>query len=113
MAAAFRKLQAILRDKYKLAVTFGFGPRFLHSTGQLHKGDRGNGHFIQFISKAAGDLNIPDNPGSSDSTISFDTLKQAQAMGDRSALEDKGRPVLTFSLNEPSLPSIREFIEEN
>jgi len=108
---AFRNLQAKLRNKYKTAVTFGFGPRFLHSTGQLHKGDSGNGFFLQFISTNKSDINIPTQPGSSDSYISFDILKKAQALGDAEALRQAKRRVITFDLNEPVDDKIREITE--
>jgi hypothetical protein len=66
-------LQAIrlkLRDTYKMATTLGFGPRFLHSTGQLHKGDAGNGYFIQIASVTDKDLPIPDEAGAESSAMS-------------------------------------------
>jgi len=87
-----------IMKKYKTAVTVGYGPRFLHSTGQLHKGDAGKGLFIQFTSAAQLDAAIPDNPGDDKSSISFGVLKNAQALGDRQALLDKGREVLRFDL---------------
>ena len=98
---AFRVLQAILRNKYKVAVTFGFGPRFLHSTGQLHKGDAGRGFFLQFVSTTFKDLDIPTQAGTSESFISFDILKKAQALGDAKALIQANRRLVTFSLQEP------------
>jgi hypothetical protein len=58
--AALQSLRAQLRDRLKLATTVGYGPRFLHSTGQLHKGDAGNGLFIQFTAGASQDVPIPD-----------------------------------------------------
>ncbi len=64
-----QSLRHTLRDKYKIATTLGFGPRFLHSTGQLHKGDNGKGIFIQFISHSEHDLPIPDQAGKPDSRI--------------------------------------------
>lgn len=94
-------LQAIrmkLRDSYKMATTLGFGPRFLHSTGQLHKGDAGNGYFIQITSTAAEDLPIPDEAGAQSSAMSFQTLKMSQALGDAAALEEAGRKLLRFKL---------------
>ncbi len=109
--ALFRQMQARLRDRHHLAVTFGFGPRFLHSTGQLHKGDRGNGLFIQFVTSAASDLAIPDQPGQPESGISFDTLKQAQAIGDGAALEAKGRSLLVLSLDAPITASLTHLVE--
>ncbi|MCB2179784.1 glucose-6-phosphate isomerase [bacterium] len=108
---AFRSLQAALRDRYHLAVTFGFGPRFLHSTGQLHKGDGGNGIFLQFTSLPTSDLNIPENPGEAHSFITFGLLKQAQALGDAQALEDAKRRLLTFTLKEPASAAIHPLVE--
>jgi glucose-6-phosphate isomerase len=99
--AALHKLQGALRDKTGLPVTVGIGPRFLHSTGQLHKGDRGNGLFIQLISKTETDLDIPDQPGSEGSVITFGVLKQAQAIGDAQALRQADRRVITFAV-EPN-----------
>lgn len=91
-------LQHRLRDRTHLATTFGFGPRFLHSTGQLHKGDAGNGLFIQFISTTEKDVEIPDQAGRIGSSISFGVLKMAQALGDAAALRDAGRRVIQFRL---------------
>jgi len=62
--AALRALRSRLRDQYRLATTVGYGPRFLHSTGQLHKGDGGNGLFVQFTSDAVLDALIPRRGGS-------------------------------------------------
>lgn len=109
--AEFRTMQAKLRDHHKVAVTLGFGPRFLHSTGQLHKGDRGNGFFIQFVTTASEDLAIPDNPGRPQSGISFDTLKQAQAIGDGAALEANHRKLITLSINTPLVASLKNLVE--
>jgi glucose-6-phosphate isomerase len=88
-----------LRDKYKLATTLGFGPRFLHSTGQLHKGDAGNGLFIQFTSETQDDLPIPDHPGTQSSRMSFQTLKISQALGDAAALEENNRRLIRMKIN--------------
>jgi glucose-6-phosphate isomerase len=103
--AALQSLQKQLRDKYHTAVTIGYGPRFLHSTGQLHKGDAGNGYFIQFISDPAQDLPIPDKAGSDESSISFGVLIRAQALGDGQALQDAGRPLLRFHLATADHPA--------
>jgi transaldolase/glucose-6-phosphate isomerase len=83
-----------LRDRFRLATTVGYGPRFLHSTGQLHKGDAGHGLFIQFTTDDRRDAAIPEEAGSSDSSITFGVLKAAQAIGDRQALLDRGRKVI-------------------
>ncbi|MEW5871239.1 MAG: glucose-6-phosphate isomerase [Chloroflexota bacterium] len=81
-----------------LAVTSGYGPRFLHSTGQLHKGDAGKGLFIQITSQASQDAAIPDQAGTDASSISFAVLVRAQSLGDRQALLDAGRQVIRFHI---------------
>ncbi|GIL09412.1 MAG: glucose-6-phosphate isomerase [Chloroflexota bacterium] len=91
-------IRARLRDKYRLATTVGYGPRYLHSTGQLHKGDGGSGLFLQITSDAAADLPIPDAAGAPQSSLTFGTLKLAQALGDREALLENGRRVLRLHL---------------
>lgn len=91
-------LRTALRDATRRAVTVGYGPRFLHSTGQLHKGDAGNGLFIQFTAKMPQDAAIPDEAGQPGSSMTFGVLKDAQALGDRQALLDAGRGVLRFDL---------------
>lgn len=97
--AALGKLRAALRSMTKLAVTVGYGPRFLHSTGQLHKGDSGKGLFIQFISDIPEeDVPIPDSPESPESSISFGVLRNAQALGDYEALLNADRRVIRFDL---------------
>ena len=57
--SALLSMCARIRDRYHLAATFGYGPRYLHSTGQLHKGDAGRGLFIQFTADASADVPIP------------------------------------------------------
>lgn len=96
---ALQGLRNKIQLKYNLATTTGYGPRFLHSTGQLHKGDSGNGLFIQLLGGSSEDLAIPDAPGlNPDSSISFGILKDAQAMGDRQALLNAGRQVISIDL---------------
>lgn len=97
--SALLQLQSEIQKKYKCAVTTGFGPRFLHSTGQLHKGDAGNGVFVQFTSKIENDTAIPNEAKSDSSSISFGVLREAQALGDRQALLDNNRPVLKIRLS--------------
>ena len=96
--AALETLRLALRDSTHLATASGYGPRFLHSTGQLHKGDAGRGLFIQFTADPADDVSIPDEAGKPDSTLSFGTLIAAQATGDYLALQDAGRRVIRFQL---------------
>jgi glucose-6-phosphate isomerase len=98
--AALGDLRLRLRDQLRLATTAGYGPRFLHSTGQLHKGDAGNGLFIQLTADDPRDAPIPDEAGSAASSITFGVLKAAQALGDRQALLDAGRRVIRFHLGE-------------
>lgn len=75
-------------------VTFGWGPRFLHSTGQFHKGGPAIGVFLQVTSAAAVDVEIPERP------FTFGQLIEAQASGDGQVLESHGRPVLRLHLTE-------------
>jgi hypothetical protein len=95
-----QNLRTEIQKKYKVATTLGFGPRFLHSTGQLHKGDSGNGYFIQFISDAQNDTEVPDKAGDDKSSITFGVLIKAQALGDRQALIDNKRNVISFEFKE-------------
>ena len=103
---ALQKLRTLIQKKYKVATTLGFGPRFLHSTGQLHKGDAGNGYFIQFTSGIEEDLPIPENPGEESTAITFGILIKAQALGDRQALIDNKRKVITIDLGNEVIKSL-------
>ncbi|MBN2298096.1 MAG: hypothetical protein JXM72_05855, partial [Deltaproteobacteria bacterium] len=96
--AALKALRMKVRDHYQAATTLGYGPRFLHSTGQLHKGDAGNGLFIQITADNQNDLPIPDKAGFDGSSISFGILETAQALGDWQALVDAGRQVIRLHL---------------
>ncbi len=91
---ALEKLRTAISCKYGMAVTVGYGPRYLHSVGQLHKGDAGCGLFLQMTGENQSDLAIPDVLGKSDSSLTFGQLKAAQAEADRQALLDKGRRVI-------------------
>jgi hypothetical protein len=104
-------LRLRLRDRYRLATTVGYGPRFLHSTGQLHKGDGGNGLFIQFTSDPPRDVPIPDRAGQPASTMTFGTLKMAQVLGDKRALEDAGRRVIRFHLETDVIGGLKRLTE--
>ena len=83
-----RRVSRALRDRLEAVVTAGYGPRYLHSTGQLHKGGPATGHFIQILDPEAGDLQIPGSP------FGFARLIAAQAEGDWLALHARSRPVL-------------------
>ena len=101
--AALGALRSAVRARTGLATSAGYGPRFLHSTGQLHKGDRGRGRFLQIVTAgsphlAIPDLAIPDRAGDAASGLTFGVLKAAQALGDRQALLDAGRTVLTLAV---------------
>ncbi len=93
------EIRTVLRRRYRAAVTVGYGPRFLHSTGQLHKGDAGKGLFIQILTQPGDDAPIPDHAGSAESGITFGTLITAQAFGDRRALLEKNRRVISLQFS--------------
>ena len=103
---ALNDLRLALRSQTRMATTLGYGPRFLHSTGQLHKGDAGYGLFVQFTSDAGADLAIPNQPGESASAISFGILKTAQALGDHQALLEGKRPVIRIHLGTDVLAGL-------
>jgi len=92
------RLRTQIQMQMKMATTIGYGPCFLHSTGQLHKGDGGHGLFIQLTDDPETDINIPDAPGENQSTITFGTLLASQALSDRKALRDTGRNVIRLHL---------------
>jgi transaldolase/glucose-6-phosphate isomerase len=85
-------LRQRVRDKKRVATTVGYGPRFLHSTGQLHKGGPNTGVFLQLTSEDAEDLAIPGQK------FSFGVLKRFQAQGDFDVLVERGRRVLRVHL---------------
>ncbi len=106
MDAALCQLRTYIQTQYKTATTIGYGPRFLHSTGQLHKGDAGNGFFIQFIATPYEDTLIPDEMGNAEGNLSFGVLEAAQALGDAQALKNNHRPVLRFHLGKAQVKDI-------
>lgn len=108
IGASLQDLREQLRDRTHLAVTLGYGPRFLHSTGQLHKGDGGNGLFIQFTSDPREDVAIPDEAGKPESSITFGVLKTAQALGDKNALREQNRRVIHFHLGSDILEGLHQ-----
>lgn len=101
-------LRTKLLDQTRLATTLGYGPRFLHSTGQLHKGDGGKGLFIQLTAGSPRDVDIPDEAGEAGSSISFGVLKVAQALGDRQALLDNGRQVIRFHIETDVVSALQK-----
>jgi hypothetical protein len=109
--AALDSLRLKLREHTGLATTVGYGPRFLHSTGQLHKGDSGKGLFIQLTSDKSADADIPDDAKSDKSSMSFGVLIAAQALGDRQALLDAGRAVIRFHLGDDAAGGIAKLAD--
>ncbi len=103
-----KALQAIrlrLRDLRRDATTLGYGPRFQHSTGQVHKGGPNTGVFLQFVATDAADVPIPDAP------YTFGVLKQAQALGDLQSLEAHGRRVIRLDLGADIAAGLSELRE--
>ena len=86
-SAELERLRTLLRDRTRRATTVGYGPRFLHSTGQLHKGGAPIGCFLQVVADPGEALPIPGQK------FGFGRLIQAQAAGDYAALRERGRPV--------------------
>jgi glucose-6-phosphate isomerase len=95
--AAITKLRNILASKSGRPVTFGWGPRFLHSTGQFHKGGQQNGVFLQITGDVKSDIAIPGQ------SYGFKTLLAAQALGDGKALASRKYPLLRFNLTNRAM----------
>jgi len=107
--ALIQQIRTHLRDATKCATTTGYGPRFLHSTGQLHKGGAGNGVYLQLTAPDTTDLPIPNQP------YTFSTLKQAQALGDFRSLASRGRRAIRVDLGAnvtTGLTRLRDLIGE-
>lgn len=104
---ALGELRAAISRKYGIAVTVGYGPRYLHSVGQLHKGDAGRGLFIQLTGRNKWDVEIPDALGKSDSSLTFGQLKASQAEADRLALTDKGRKIIRIHWKKNAAAGLR------
>jgi transaldolase / glucose-6-phosphate isomerase len=90
--AALARMRVASRDRTRNATTVGYGPRFLHSTGQLHKGGPNTGVFLQLTADAQADLPVPGE------SYSFAALRDAQALGDLQVLKRRGRRVLRVHL---------------
>ena len=99
------QLQNTLRDKTRCAATSGYGPRYLHSTGQLHKGGPSTGVFIEIIANDEGELPIPGEG------YSFSVLKRAQALGDFRALAGKDRRVLGIDIGSNGLKALKRLVQ--
>ncbi|MBI3975882.1 MAG: hypothetical protein HY334_05780 [Armatimonadetes bacterium] len=110
-AAAAQALTAMrrgLRNALKVATTHGFGPRYLHSTGQLFKGGPGHGRFVVFTAEIGDDLPIPGV------AYTFGTLLRAQALGDVRALRSGGRRVVRVHLRDAAtgMPAVAQMLAE-
>ncbi|HWS53667.1 MAG TPA: bifunctional transaldolase/phosoglucose isomerase [Pyrinomonadaceae bacterium] len=99
------RIRAHLRDATRCATTTGYGPRFLHSTGQLHKGGPDSGVFLQLTAADARDLEIPGEP------FTFSVLKQAQALGDFRSLSTRGRRAARLDLGADATAGLRRLYE--
>jgi transaldolase/glucose-6-phosphate isomerase len=86
--APLQEIRHAIRAAKRAATTLGFGPRYLHSTGQEHKGGPASGVFLQVIGQDAADVNVPGSP------CSFGIIRTAQARGDFDVLAARGRRVL-------------------
>ena len=95
-----QKIRLELLNSLHIATTFGYGPRFLHSTGQLHKGGPNTGLFLQLVDEPEDDLEIPET------NYSFKTLIKAQAQGDYQALKQLDRRVLRINLGKDTLDNL-------
>jgi glucose-6-phosphate isomerase len=95
LAARLHALRTAVRNRARVATMFGYGPRYLHSTGQLHKGGPNSGVFLVVTATPLEDLPIPGQP------FSFATLEQAQALGDFASLDTTGRRALHVHLPAP------------
>jgi len=97
---ALQDIRLQLLNRTQLATTIGFGPRFLHSTGQLHKGGPNNGIFVQLVDDSPEDIDIPETQ------YSFRTLIKAQSLGDFHALKQKGRRIIRINLGKVPLKGL-------
>lgn len=103
--ATLKDIREKLLSSSKAAILFGYGPRYLHSTGQLHKGDGGNGIFIILSAQPEQEVSIPKQQ------YSFGDLVSAQALADFKALAQKDRRVIKIHLKKPVLESLKKLNE--
>ncbi len=98
------KLRAKIQRDYHVATTFGYGPRFLHSTGQYHKGGPNTGLFLQLTADHGADVDLPGRG------YTFGTLQDAQAQGDLQALQVAGRRTLRVHLGADAVAGLRQLV---
>jgi hypothetical protein len=94
-----------IRERFRVATTLGYGPRFLHSTGQLHKGGGDNGVFVQFTVDDPMDLSVPGEP------YTFGLMKAAQALGDFQSLQNRKRRALRIHITGSVEAGLRRVLE--
>ena len=104
--SALSDLRRKATERYGIATTLGYGPRFLHSTGQLHKGGPNSGYFLQLVADHKANIPIPGKP------YTFGVLADAQALGDMQALKSSGRRVVRVHVSTDDTSSIRRLIDE-
>ena len=104
--AALQQIRSSIGAAFGCATMFGYGPRYLHSTGQLHKGGADNGVFVIVTAPPDSDLPIPDRP------YSFGVLEMAQALGDFTSLDRKGRRALHVHLPKRDAGMLRRVFEQ-
>jgi hypothetical protein len=102
--AAIAELRVKLRERTGATTTFGYGPRFLHSTGQYHKGGPPNGLFLQLVHDGDEDVEIPE------AGYGFRHLKNAQALGDLQTLRDHGLPAVQVRLEGDPADAVRRIL---
>ncbi|TAJ07617.1 MAG: glucose-6-phosphate isomerase [Nitrospirae bacterium] len=103
---AIKALRKTLLVRHHLATTAGYGPRYLHSTGQLHKGGPNAGLFLQLVESMVPDVPVPEKP------YTFGTLAQAQAIGDFQSLQAHQRPVVQVALGKQGLATIGSLLRK-
>lgn len=102
--AALQSIRTLIRDRLRIATAIGYGPRFLHSTGQLHKGGPNTGLFIQITDEPEEDIPVPGE------RYTFGTLLKVQALGDYQALKQKGRRVLRLYLGKAPVQGLKQVL---
>ena len=105
LADALAALRRAVRDRTHAATMLGYGPRYLHSTGQLHKGGPNSGVFVLISATPRQDVPIPGQP------FSFATLEHAQALGDFQSLDATGRRALHVHLPTPDAAAIAQLAD--
>jgi len=106
MDEALAELRKEVGERYHIATMLGYGPRFLHSTGQLYKGGQNTGLFLQLTANHMKDLPIPGKP------YTFGTVADAQALGDFQSLQAAGRQVIRVQIPRSEVSVIKRLIAQ-